>query len=205
MTESLETWLERVASPSPTPGGGSVAAVSGALSAALSRMVSNLSIGKQGYEEVEEELKALERRAAELQSRFLLLAEEDARAFEGVMTAMRRPKGTDEERAARKEAMQAAYKTATEVPLQTVRASMEALEIAQVAAGKGNRNAITDAGAAALLAQAAMRSASLNVRINLSAIADAAWRSEREDELAVLLDRGAQLAHAVDDLVESRL
>lgn len=205
MSESLEAWLERVAAPTPTPGGGSVAAVCGALSAALSRLVSNLAIGKQGYEGVQDELKGLERRAAELQSRFLRLADEDAKAFEGVMAVMRRPKGTDEERAARKAAMQAAYQAATEVPLETARRALEALEVAKVAAEKGNRNAITDAGAAALLAQAAMRAASLNVRINLAAVADESWRSSREGELQALLARGADLAHRVDDLVASRM
>ena len=112
MSESCESFLERVAAPTPTPGGGTVSAVCGALSVALSRMVANLAVGKQGYEAVQAYLAAIEARGKALQARFLELADADARAYESVVAAMRRPKGTDAEKAARKDAMQAAYKQA---------------------------------------------------------------------------------------------
>jgi formiminotetrahydrofolate cyclodeaminase len=101
--------------------------------------------------------------------------------------------------------MQNAYRRATEVPMETIRAALEALELARLAAAHGNRNAITDAGVAAILAQAAMRAAALNVRINLAAIGDASWRESIEAELGLLLRRGAEAAHALDDFVASKL
>jgi len=205
VSESLDSLLERIAANTPTPGGGTVSAVCGALSAALSRMVANLAVGKQGYEAAQSDVAAIEARGRALQRRFLELAEADAKAYDVVVAAMRMPKATDADRAARKGAMQDAYRGATEVPMETVRAAIEALELAKSAAEKGNRSAITDAGVAALLAQAAMRGASLNVRINLAAVADPLWREAVEKDLEGLLERGAELAHAVDDLVRARL
>ncbi len=205
MPESLEELLEKVAAGTPTPGGGTVSAICGALSAALSRMVANLAVGKQGYEAAQSELVSIESTGRVLQRRFLDLAAEDARAYDGVVAAMRLPKARDGDRAARKDAMQAAYKRATEVPMDTIRACLEALDLARLAAEKGNRNAITDAGVAAILAQAGMRAAALNVKINLAATSDRAWRESTEAELESLLKRGADLAHRLDDLVASRL
>ena len=205
MPSSLEALLERIAAGTPTPGGGSVSAICGALSAALSRMVANLAVGKQGYEGVQSDLVSIESRGKALQRRFLDLAEADAKAYDGVVAAMRLPKGTDPERAARKDAMQAAYMRATEVPMDTIRAAIEAIELAELAAEKGNRNAITDVGVAALLAQAAMRGAGLNVQINLAAIADHAWRDSVEADLKALLQQGAKRSHALHDLVTSRM
>jgi formiminotetrahydrofolate cyclodeaminase len=205
VTESLAALLERIAESTPTPGGGTASAICGALSAALSRMVANLAVGKQGYEGVQFELPGIEARGKALQARFLVLAEQDAAAYDGVVAAMALPKASDGDRATRKDAMQDAYKAATEVPLETIRATLDALELAKMAAEKGNRNAITDAGVAALLAQAGMIGASLNVRINLAAIADEAWRAQAEADLKTLLARGARLAQAVDAMVESRI
>lgn len=205
MPESLEPFLERVAAATPTPGGGAVSAVCGALSASLSRMVANLAIGKEGYEEHHEDLRDVETRGKALQTKFLVLAGEDARAYDAVIEAMRLPKATEEERAARKEAMQAAYRRATEVPMETIRACIDALELARETAEKGSRSAITDVGMAAILAQAAMRGAGLNVRINLAAVADEEWRQKIEEELYGNLGVGAGLAHRVDDIVDSKM
>lgn len=205
MAETLEEFLDHVAAPTPTPGGGTVSAVCGAMSAALSRMVVNLAVGKPGYEAAASELAAIDAKGKELQRRFLDLAAEDARAYDAVVAAMRLPKATDAERAARKAAMQAAFKRASEVPMDTIRACLDALALARAAAETGNRNAITDAGVAALLAQAAMRGAALNVKINLAAIADAVWRDRTDAELEALLQKGAELAHATDDLVASKM
>lgn len=182
-----------------------MSAICGALSAALSRMVANLAVDKAGYEVVQADLGAIEARGKALQRKFLDLAAEDARAYDGVVAAMRLPKAGDAERAARKDAMQEAYKRATEVPMETIRTSLDALELARRAAEKGNRNAITDVGVAAILAQAAMRAAALNVKINLAAIADLVWREGIETELEALLRRGAEDAHRLDDLVVSRM
>ena len=202
---TLEEYLESIAAATPTPGGGSVAALCGALSAALSRMVANLAIGKEGYESVQAELKELERRAKALQSRLLVLMEEDATAYDAVITAMRLAKKTDADRAARVRAMQSAYERATTVPLDTMQACSDALGIALVAAQKGNRNAISDAGVAALVAEAGLRAAGLNVRINLAALKDHALRAEIEKRLEAILNEADRVGHDVLALVEGRL
>ncbi len=205
VSESLEEFLERVAASTPTPGGGTVSAICGAMSAALSRMVANLAVGKQGYEAAQSDLVSIESKGKDLQRRFLDLAERDAKAYDAVVAAMRLPKGTDAERAARKDAMQAAYKRATEVPMMTIRAALDGLELARLAAEKGNRNAITDAGVAALTAEAGIRAASLNVRINLTALRDNALRSRIEDRLAAILRDADRVGHETMALVEGRL
>lgn len=202
---TLEEYLESIAAATPTPGGGSVAALCGALSAALSRMVANLAIGKEGYESVQAELKELERRAKALQSRLLVLMEEDATAYDAVISAMRLAKKTEAERAARVRAMQSAYERATTVPLDTMQACSDALGIALVAAQKGNRNAISDAGVAALVAEAGLRAAGLNVRINLAALKDHALRAEIEKRLEAILNEADRVGHDVLALVEGRL
>jgi formiminotetrahydrofolate cyclodeaminase len=201
----VREFLEAVAAPTPTPGGGSVAALCGALSAALSRMVAGLAAGKQGYEDAQEDLRALQMRARDLQNRLLALVERDAAAYDGVVAAMKRPKGTDAEKAARVLAMQEAYVKASEVPLETMEACLEALELALLAAQKGNRSAVTDAGAAALLAEAGLRAASLNVRINLTALKDGATRARIESRLADLLERADKVGRDALAFVEGRM
>ena len=205
MKESFESFLERIAASTPTPGGGSASAICGALSAALSRMVANLAVGKPGYEHIQADLSQVDTRGIELQGRFLALASEDADAYDAVVAAMRLPKASDDERAARREAMQSAYQRAAQVPMETIGAALEALEIAALAAERGNRSAITDAGVAALLAETAMRGAALNVRVNLAAIADEGWRERTERELGFLLEAGTKRANAIEALVESRM
>lgn len=202
---TVDDFLEALASPSPTPGGGSVAALCGALSVALTRMVSSLAVGKEGYEAVQADLRDLEGRAKALQGRLVGLADEDARAYDSVIAAMRLPKKTDAERAARVEAMQAAYRHATEVPLETMQSCAEALELALLAAQKGNRRAITDAGIAALTAEAGLRAASLNVRINLSALKDNEFRARVEEKMPAILRDADRVGHATMDLVEGLL
>ena len=202
---TLEEYLESIAAATPTPGGGSVAALCGALSAALSRMGANLAVGKEGYESVQGELKELDRRAKALQTRLLVLMEEDATAYDAVISAMRLAKKTEAERAARVRAMQSAYETATTVPLDTMQACSDALGIALVAAQKGNRNAISDAGVAALVAEAGLRAAGLNVRINLAALKDHALRAEIEKRLEAILNEADRVGHDVLALVEGRL
>ncbi|TLZ84844.1 MAG: cyclodeaminase/cyclohydrolase family protein [Methanobacteriota archaeon] len=202
---TLKEFLAAVAAPTPTPGGGSVSALAGALSVALSRMVAGLARGKQGYEGVESELAQLEARARNVQDRLEALIEEDARAYEAVMAARRLPKSTEAERASRVEAMQAAYRTATEVPIETMELCLEALELAETAAKKGNRGAVTDAAVAILLAEAATRGASLNARVNLESIRDESFRTDAEARLGGLLRRADAVGHAAMAYVEGRL
>ena len=203
--QTVEEYLASVAAATPTPGGGSVSALAGALSVALSRMVAGLARGKTGYEDVQGDLERIEARAAPIQARLEALIEEDSAAYELVLRAMRMPKATDPEKAARVEAMQAAYREATKVPLETVERCVEALEIAQAAVEKGNRGASTDAGVAILLAEAANRGASLNCRVNLASIRDEAFRSAAEVKLETLLERAVETSRRAMAVVEGRL
>jgi len=202
---SIDEFLEAIAAPSPTPGGGTVAAICAALSVGLSRMVANLARGKEGYEAAQGELASLDERARRLQARLRELAAEDAASYEAVVAARRMPRGTDEERKRRVEAMQAAYRKAAEVPLETMERSLEALEIASVAVTHGSRSATSDAGVAALLAEAAMRAAALNVRVNLAALRDVPYREGAERTLNAILERADKVGHEVLAIVEGRL
>lgn len=203
--QTLEQFLAAVEAATPTPGGGTVSAVVGALGAALARMVAGLAKGKTGYEGVQEDLARLEARAAQTKERLLRLADEDSRAYEAVVEAMRLPKGTDAERAKRVQALQSAYKGATEVPLETMEACVEAIELAAIAVEKGNRGATTDAAVALLLAEAGLRGASLNARVNLASIKDEAYRTATEAKMDRLLGQADLVGHRAMALAEGRL
>ena len=202
---TVEQFLAAVAAPTPTPGGGSVSALAGALSTALSRMVVGIARGKVGYEAVESELAQIETRGKTIQARLEALIDEDARAYDAVIAAMRMPKSSDPEKAARVDAMQAAYRKATEVPLETMERCIEALELAEAAAKKGNRSATTDAAVAILLAKSAIRGASLNCAVNLASIRDESFRSTAETRVEQLLKRADEIGHEAMAVVTERL
>jgi len=172
---SLGQFLDRLASSDPTPGGGTASAVAGALAAGLLVMVSKLSARKGGDNAAFQRTLA----AAEEQRGALLdLAAKDAEAFDGVMRAMRLPKGTTEEKQRRLAVIQDALIQAANVPLDVASRAVSLLEVASSLAGTGNPNAISDVGVAALLAHASVHGALLNVRINLQAIKDASYRTQ---------------------------
>lgn len=175
--------LERFGSAEPAPGGGSAAALAGALSGSLARMVALLTIGKKNYEAVSDEAERLASQAQDLADQLAAAVEEDARSFDAVMAAMGLPKATDEEKAARKEAMQEAFKGATMVPLATAKACLETGRLALRLLAIGNQNASTDAGVAVLMAVAGAEGALFNVAINLGSIKDEAWLAERRAEI----------------------
>ena len=202
---TVRDFLASVAAATPTPGGGSVSALAAALSVALARMVAGLAREKRGYEDSQPAIRQLEDRAKAVQERFEALVDEDARAYDSVLSAMSQPRSTDAERAARVEHMQAAYRRAAEIPLETMRLGVEALELAELAAEKGNRSATTDAGVAILLAEAAIRGASLNCRVNLASIRDEAFRTSAEKEMQDLLAKAQTVGHRAMGLVEGRL
>ncbi len=203
--QTVESFLASVAAATPTPGGGTVSALAAALSVALSRMVAGLALGKKGYESSQNGLRELEARAVALERRLLALADEDSAAYERVVETMHLPKATDAERATRVTALQSAYRTATEVPLATVQGCVEALKLARQAAREGNRGASTDCGVAVLLAEAAIRGAALNVRVNLASLRDEAFRSHAEAKLASALAEAEIVGHEAMALVEERL
>ncbi len=165
--EALDTFVSRVASPDPTPGGGSVAAHAGALAAALAQMVAGLTIGKKKYAAVDAEMKALALKASALRRQLSALVQRDADAYERVRAAYTMPREPESAVAARDTAIRMALLFAAEVPLESARASADVAELAAAAAERGNTNAVSDATVAALLAETACKGAALNVRINV--------------------------------------
>jgi len=204
MTETMEDFLRRLGEASPAPGGGSAAALCGAIAASLAGMVAGLAMGKQGYESVQLDCRDLALKAEALRRRFVELVTLDEDAFVDVSLAYKMPKTSDSERLKRKEAIQHALREATLVPLETMERAVEALQVAQGALQKGARSAFTDAGAASLIAQSCLRAASLNVAVNLASIEDSKFREESGARSKALLERGAAVARALDDEVEKR-
>jgi len=170
--ESLSGFVASVAANTPAPGGGSVSAHSGALAAALAQMVAGLTIGKKKYAAVDAEMKELSLRAAGLVNQLSALVARDADSFTAVATAYKLPADTDEQKAAKTRAVDAALLGAAAVPLETAKACAAVAELAASVAAKGNQNAVSDAGVAALLAEAGCRGAIYNVRINVSSLSD---------------------------------
>ncbi|MCS6906545.1 MAG: glutamate formimidoyltransferase [Anaerolineales bacterium] len=171
--EKGSAFLDELAAPKPTPGGGSAAAFSAAAAAALVAMVARLTIGKAKHAEVEERMQEILRQAEALAQQMKAAVIQDAQAFEAVMDALRLPKGSPEEEQARNTVLQAATLRAASVPLEVAQGAVEALRLAVEVIAKGNLNAISDGGSAAAQAQAALRGAALNVRINLQNLQDA--------------------------------
>ncbi len=183
----------RLASRAPVPGGGSASALSGALGAALVEMVCELTLGRPEYEEVDPVARQIGTAAGELRASLLTAAEDDATAYLTVVAARRMPREDDEQRATRKAAIGEASVAATEVPLRIARLAAEVLDLAAGIAPIGNRNAVTDAGVAALLAGTAVRGASLNVTINLPSLPEGhALRTDAPKRLAELEARVAR-------------
>ena len=168
----VHAFLERLGSSDPVPGGGSAAALAGAMGAALVAMVAELTIGRPAYAEHETTLRHLRFDALERRVDLMSLAQEDATAYDAVVRARHMPKDTEAEREARTGALQAAMKEAARIPLRAAVVASEVLDLAVRIAPIGNRNAASDAGVAAQLAAAGLRGAILNVRINLPYLAE---------------------------------
>lgn len=203
--ESVSGFLASVASSNPVPGGGSVAAHAGALAAALAQMVAGLTIGKKKYSAVEAEMKEAALKAVALGNTLASLVKRDAEAYSLVSEAYKLPKEPADAAARRTEAVTRALLKAAEVPLETARASVEVAQIAALISEKGNTNAITDAGVAALLAEAASRGADYNVRVNVSALEDPSKGARLASESAQLVKKAVELGARVAKRVESSL
>jgi formiminotetrahydrofolate cyclodeaminase len=183
----IEPFLAALASSSATPGGGSAAAIIGAMGASLVSMVCNLTIGKKKYAEVEAEMKDILARSEALRVKLTGMIEDDVKAFDKVMGAYGMAKETDADKGKRDAAIQAALKQATDVPLACARAARAVIDLALAASEKGNLNVISDAGVGVLAAYAALRSAALNVLINVRMIADKPFAEAKLKELNELL------------------
>ncbi|MCL0058326.1 cyclodeaminase/cyclohydrolase family protein [Dehalococcoidia bacterium] len=198
-------FLEELARGSPSPGGGSASALAGALGAALVAMVADLTLGKERYKNVEDELKEVSRKAASLKDRMMCLVDEDSQAFDALLAALRFPQDSAEAKGKRGVEVQRATRRAAEVPLEVARHSIKIVELAEVVIQKGNVNAISDGGVAALLGEAAFRGAVYNVKINLSSLQDETYRKAVEQELRDLEGQMAILKNGVAQLMDKKL
>lgn len=180
-------FAEETASESPAPGGGSISAYMGALGAALGTMVANLSAHKPGWDERWKEFSDWAEKGQAVMRELLALVDEDTAAFNKIMDVFAMPKGTDEEKAARAQAMETATLYATEVPLRTMKASFKAFEVIRAMAETGNPNSVSDAGVGALAARSAVLGACLNVKINAGSLKD-------KDKAAQLIGEAEKIA-----------
>jgi formiminotetrahydrofolate cyclodeaminase len=169
---NLKEFLAKTCGSDPVPGGGSISALCGSLSAALAEMVTGLTIGRKKYVDVESEMKEIAPRMAAAQSRFLQFIDDDADAYDMVFKAFKMPKESDAEKSARSEAIQVSTLHAAEVPLEVARTAVGIMDDIRLVADKGNQNAITDSCVAMMCARTATFGAILNVRINLSSLKD---------------------------------
>ncbi len=197
---NIKEFMAKTSGNDPVPGGGSISALCGALSSALAEMVTGLTIGRKKYVEVEEEMKAIAPKMAEAQVKFLQFIDDDADAYNVVFEAFKLPKETDEEKAARSNAIQEATLKAALVPLEVAKTAVGLMDDIATIAAKGNQNAITDACVAMMCARTATYGALLNVRINLSSLKDA----EKVAELTMMCDKlHAEANHKETKLLNS--
>jgi len=201
----LKDFIDELSSDSPAPGGGSVAALAGALSSALSSMVCNLTIGKEKYKDVEYDMEKILDRVEDIRERFMELIDRDTEAFNRVMEAFKLPKNTEEEKKIRKEKIQDALKGAALVPLETARMCAEMIELCKEIAEKGNKNSITDVGVAAIMAKAGLESAILNVKINLKSINDENFIESLLYEIDILKNNIEEVMKDVEEIVSSHV
>ena len=207
--KTVKDFVAAVASKEPAPGGGSVSALASSLGAALTSMVGNLTIGRKAYNALEDAQKAeidknFEKVTKHIE-RLNQIIDEDTTAFNDYMAALKLPKETEEEKAARKAAMEEALKKAMEVPLDAAKESLEVLKLQKVFADYGNPNAITDVGVGALLACAGLEGALFNVLINLGGISDADYVAEIRKQCDELLKEGKELKEETLKVVYSKL
>jgi len=198
-------FLDDLASNLPAPGGGSVAALSGALGAALVSMVCNLTLGKKGYEGVQADIEALLAQSEALRHEMVGLLEADVAAYTAYSQTAKMPKDTDEQKAVRATAMQDALKNATMPPMHIAEAAVKIMDLCMPAAEKGNKWAVSDAGVAVLMAEAALRAAALNVLINLGTIKDQDFVAEKRAHLNGLLAGKGVMRDEIYDYVASKL
>lgn len=203
--KTVTAFLNELASNSPAPGGGSVAALSGALGAALTAMVCNLTIGKKKYAGVEEDMKKTLARAEGLREQFTAMIDRDTEAFNRVMDAYGLPKENDAQKALRSAAIREATKEATLVPLEVMKHCIDAMALAQEVIANGNVNSVSDAGVSGLMLHAACEGAALNVRINLNALQDAEFVSWKTQEIESILRTSRMMLEEIMEMVTEKL
>lgn len=206
---SINEFVQELSSKAPTPGGGSGAALSAALSASLSAMVFNLTVGKKSFLQLEEEIKRQIDEAltgcVNMRENFIQLMEKDAEAFTELMSYFKLPKETEEEKEYRKQKINEGYISAMKVPFELAQMSLKLYDYILIAAKYGNINAISDAGVSALLNQATLESAVLNVKINLSSIEDKGFIEEKMLVCSQMVEEGYSKKSEIMDIVNSKI
>lgn len=198
---TLDQFTRDTASDSPVPGGGSIAAVCGALSASLTSMVANLTVGKKKYADVEHEMIIVAEKAETIRQKMLDYIEEDCDAFNEVMDAFKLSKDTDEEKSHRTNAIQAGLKKAASVPFEIAETAYEIMDLAEFVVLKGNSNAVTDGLISAMTARTAVLAALLNVKINLDTIKDEGFAEELRKKVKALEQDSINAEKRILDLV----
>jgi len=201
----IKEFINELASSSPAPGGGSVAALVGSLGAALSSMVCNLTIYKEKYSDVQDEIKEILKKSEKLRKKLIKLIDEDTEAFNDVMKAFKMPKETDEQKKKRSIAIQEGYKKATSIPLDTSKTCEEILDLSMIVAKKGNQNSITDSAVSAIMARSAVESAILNVKINLGSIKDDKFVNNINSEIENLQKSSERKEKEILKIVASKI
>jgi formiminotetrahydrofolate cyclodeaminase len=202
---SIGDFVDALAAQTSTPGGGGAAAVTGAMAAALVSMVINFTLGKKKYAEVDEEFRTLLEQSEALRSDLLALADSDVAAFNGVAATYSMPKETDDEKAARSDAMQLALKHAAQVPFITAEKCLRVIRLAEPVGAKGNTNVVSDAATAIYLANSALKSAVANVNVNLKLIKDESFVNEWSAARDALLEQANEAVNASTAACESTL
>lgn len=199
---TVQKFVEEVASDKPAPGGGSVSALGGTLATALAVLVGKATFGKEKFNDVQDEMEVVISKGTKFFESLMKLVDEDTEAFNQVLSAYRMPR---DEAEARSYAIQTALKRAAEVPLKVAKTSFRALDLILTAAEKGNKNAITDVGVAALFAESAVRGALLNVKINLLSIKDEEIKDHFRQEMKEIIENVASKKETVLRIVEAEL
>lgn len=202
---SVEKFLDDLASGNPTPGGGSAAAIMGAMGAALVSMVCNVTIGKKGYEAVEAEMLAVRAESEKLRRRLIEMVAEDVAAFDSLMAAYKLPKTTDDDKARRTAAIQTSLRLATQTPLDCARACAAVIALSRRASEHGYLGVISDGGVGVLAGFTGLRSAALNVYINAPSLKDRGFAEQAIAELEKLVEFCAGESEAVYTIVRNKL
>ena len=203
--QPLRHFLDKLASKSPEPGGGSVAALTGSLGAALVSMVGNLTLGKEKYKDVQPQIEELLKASEKLRHEMQDLIQKDTEAYGALSAVYKMPKNTDEEKVARTARMQEALKIACQVPFEIGLKSLEVAKLSLRAAEIGNVGAVSDAGVAVLLAQACAQSAALNVKINVNSIKDEAYNKDTWSRMQDVLQQVAGLERSVMEMTYKKM
>ncbi len=202
---TIEEFIKELASNSPAPGGGTAAALGGAMGISLFEMVANLTIGKKGFESVRDQMQSRVEEFSEKRGKLLELMDTDTEVFNEFMAALKLPKNTEEEKTIRRQKMQETLKKAAQVPLTVAKEILSTLKEGRFMAENGNPNAISDVGVGALFAEAAIRSAIYNVFINLSSIKDEEFVKTYKEEAEKILSEAAEVSKSILKEVEEKL